>query len=139
MADQVKRSRARNHTGSVLWREERKKWQAQISAPLGKRLSKSFKTQGEAEKWLRETQRQIEAGLGIAAAAQRVHDAFVNWLEKHKNAWRPKTYQQYEHVIMKYILHFLPHRLRVIEMKPFHVRGLLQVAEGNGVGIRIPA
>ncbi len=130
-----KRQRRGNNDGSIRWREERQIWQAQVSIH-GKRSSKSFKTRAEAQKWIRDTQNNMEVGLTAELARASLADALLWWLEDGKRRWETKTLEQYMNIVHKHIRPYIKKNLKVVDVKPYHIQELVDIANQNKYGIR---
>ena len=102
MTDQRKNSRRGNNEGSIRERKDRGYWEAQITIN-GKRMTKTFKTRTEAQKWNREMQNQAEVGFTVDTARLTMQDALQQWLENSKSTWQPKTYSRYSETVRLHI------------------------------------
>jgi integrase len=136
MTEQKKKTRRGNNEGSIRERKDRGYWEAQITIG-GKRVTKTFPTFTEAQKWKREMQNQAEVGLSVETARLPVKDALTKWLEsgKHSN-WQPKTYSRYSEITRLHILPYVKPRLKLIDVKPDHVDAIMTAARENGAGTR---
>jgi len=130
-----KRTKRGNNEGSIRYREERAVWQAQVNIN-GKRSSKSFKNRGEAQKWVRDMQNSIESGLTAQMARSSISEALLWWLDDGKTRWETKTLEQYSNVIQKYIRPYIKKSMKVMDVKPYHIQELVNIARQNQVGMR---
>ncbi len=130
-----RRKRRGNNDGSIRFREERQCWQVQVSIS-GRRVSKTFKTRPEAQKWVREMQNDIENGLTSQLARASLTEALLWWLDYGQKRWEPKTFEQYTNIIHKHICPYIKKKLKVMDVKPFHIQEIISIAEENGVGTR---
>ncbi len=124
-----------NNEGSIRYREDRGKWEAQVTVK-GKRVSKLLLSRSEAQKWIREMNNSLETGLTAQIARASFRDALVKWLSDGKHRWELRTYEQYDNVINHHIVPYLPRNLKVMDVKPLHIQELVDLANENGVGVR---
>ncbi len=87
------RKRRGNLEGSIQQRPNGR-WRVQVSIQ-GKRLSFSAKTRSECQQWLKNTLKQIDAGLTFAGAQQTLLEYLEGWLVSIKSTIRPHTWSQY--------------------------------------------
>lgn len=135
MTDQRKNSRRGNNEGSIREKKDRGYWEAQITIN-GKRMTKTFKTRTEAQKWNREMQNQAEVGFTVDTARLTMQDALQQWLENSKSTWQPKTYSRYSETVRLHIQPNIKPRLKVVDVRPEHVDAILNVARNKGYGDR---
>ena len=135
MTDQPKHFRRGNNEGSIRERKDRGNWEAQVSIQ-GKRVTKTFGTRTEAQKWIREEQNNTDAGLFASGARLTVSEAMDTWLAEGSKNWQPKTYSRYGEVAKIHIAPYIKKGLRLSDVKPLHIQLILKAAEENGVGVR---
>lgn len=135
MPDQIKRPRRGNNEGSIRERKDRGNWEAQVTIQ-GKRVTKTFETRTEAQKWVREMHNNADIGLSAHSARSTVQDALTKWLEDGKKTWQPKTHSRYSEVVRLHIAPQLKKGLKVMDVKPFHVQDIIDAASKKGIGIR---
>ena len=82
-----------NKEGSIQLRPNGR-WRVQVSLQ-GKRISYSAKTRGECQLWLKDIQKQIDAGLTFAGANETLLEYLDGWLVSIKSTIRPHTWSQY--------------------------------------------
>jgi len=80
-------------------------YRAQISVS-GKRVSASFKTKAEAQKWIRDQLAKAERGFDFQGSKITLGEYLPQWLENSKTGLRAKTSHQYDQVMKK---HIIPH------------------------------
>ena len=135
MTDQVKRPRRGNNEGSIRERKDRGNWEAQVMIQ-GKRVTKTFETRTEAQKWVREMHNHSDAGLTFSNARLTVQEALDKWLESGKGNWQLKTHSRYSEVVRLHIVPHLKPKLKLMDVKPDHVEAILKAVKDKGVGVR---
>ncbi len=128
------RRRRRNREGGIYYRKDRDTYTAQIYLE-GKRISKTFETEPNALRWLREMSAQIEAGMSADIATATVKEFSEYWLHLVKRSRSPKTFSQYKGTIKGHILPALAART-LISIKPRDINQLLLEREDSGVSTR---
>ncbi len=97
-------------------------WVAQVYAQ-GTKIYKYCKTQAEARDWVQEIRNQLQNGLALASAQITLEQFLQQWLESHRASIRPKTVQQYEHIVKQYLVPGIG-RLKLRELRPDHIQAL---------------
>jgi integrase len=95
--------RGRNE-GSISQRSNGS-YRAQVSSS-GKRVSATFRTKAEAQKWIRDQLSKLERGFDFQGSKITLGEYLPQWLENSKTALRDKTAHQYSQVMKK---HIIPH------------------------------
>jgi hypothetical protein len=67
-------------------------WLAQVSLQ-GRRLSKTFKTQREAQRWIRETKNQIDDGLTYDSTNKTLIQFLESWIVSSKPSYSRTTWR----------------------------------------------
>lgn len=121
--------RRRGHgEGSIYEKDGR--WIAALSLRGGRRKYFSAKTRREAVQKLQAAQREQERGMPVASGQQKL-DAFLeSWLRDKTNL-RIESVRTYESLIRGWIIPQLG-KLRVTELEPAHVRGLVSAMHKAG-------
>jgi integrase len=101
MEAKMANKRRGNSEGSLQQRPNGR-WRVQVSIQ-GKRLSFSAKTRSECQQWLKNTQKQIDAGLTFAGAQQTLLEYLEGWLVSIKPTIRPHTWLQYRSGVLIHI------------------------------------
>jgi integrase len=119
--------------GSIFYREDRKRWIAQIKLDGGKFMTRSAQTQKAASEKLKKMQRELEQGLLVPRSQQTVKQFLEHWLEdvhKPPNV-RINTYRIYRQYLDRHILPALGH-VRLQQLSPEHIQELYarKVEEG---------
>ena len=96
-------ARKRSHGEGSLFKRKDGYWVAQATVQ-GKHISKYFKTQGEARKWLHATIKQVGDGMSFLAAQTTLEDFLHQWLISYQNTIRPNTFDQYAGLIHNRII-----------------------------------
>ena len=126
-----------NQTGSLRKREDRKKvWQAQVSLPNGKKITKSFERERDALEWIKETNRKIQSGLNMDLAMLLFAAVLFQWLALMKETWAISTHREYERIVKQYVLPNLPKNLKFGAVSHNHILSLFQTAQEKNIGIR---
>ena len=81
-------------------------------------------------------QNSIENGLTAQIARSPLEEALLWWLENGKKRWAAKTLEQYTNIVTKHIVPNVKKSLKVMDVKPYHIQELVNIAEKNGVGVR---
>lgn len=128
--DQGRRS---NDTGSVFYREDREQWVARVPLPRhhasGKRkLERAFKTQKEAEKYLRTAMVERDKGVLTSAGAKKLTQFFDEWLnvKEHVDKRKPSTIRDYRDTFKNHIKPYLGdvrlERLATDDLRHLHAK-----------------
>ena len=97
-----------HHQGSIWWREDRRRWVAEVSLHDGRRRTAQTKTKSEAEKKLRLL-------LGTKRAADGLHPRMklgrylAFWADKIAESVAPKTARGYEGIVRNHLIPGLGH------------------------------
>jgi len=100
----TKKLRGRNE-GSISQRSNGC-YRAQISSS-GKRVSASFRTKVEAQKWIRDQLLKVERGFDFQGSKITLGQYLPEWLENSKTALRAKTAHQYGQLMKNHIIPLL--------------------------------
>ena len=121
----------RGNNEGTIYQRKNGRWVAQVRIE-GRRLSKSFSTQKEARRWIREMQDQIENGLSADGFKMTVHDLFKMWLESIQGSVRPRTLDQYQGVVRNHLEPVLG-EIKLRELQPYQIQQLYNslLAEGK--------
>jgi len=79
-------------------------WRGQVFPSKGYRISRDFKTKGEAQEWLRSMQAKLDRGYDYQGAKGSLGNYLTEWLETNKVSLRDMTICHYEQVIRTHIL-----------------------------------
>ena len=131
-------TRRPNNDGGLYYREGRNKpWVGQISMDGGERISKSFKLQRDAKKWLDDMKSQVYRGMDAQMATMTLKRGYERWLwEGEQYHWTPKTYKGYASTYKNHIKPNLDRRLKIIETRPQHIRRIINTVRERGAGSR---
>lgn len=119
--------------GSIFYREDRKRWIAEIKLDGGKFMTRSAQTQKEASEKLKKMQRELEQGLFVPRSQQTVKQFLEHWLEdvhKPPNV-RINTYRIYRQYLDRHILPALGY-IRLQQLSPESIQAFYarKVEEG---------
>jgi integrase len=119
MAEEEKQREGRRHTkhrhraigtGSLYYREDRKRWVAQIILENGKTKQRYCKTQEEAADALNEMLYEQKRGMLATGPQQTVKQFMEYWLEEvHKPTIRISSFVEYRRILNNHILPTLGH------------------------------
>ena len=123
-----------NNEGSLYYREDRRRWCAQVSLD-GRRLTKYALTQRQCREWLKETLAKIGNGMTFAGTRVTLAEYMSTWLDGKALSQRPQTVEQYRQVANQYILPELG-RIRLQEIQPAHLGRLYLLKREEGRGER---
>ena len=91
--------RRSNGEGSVTQRKDGR-WEAKLTLPNGKRISRYGATKKEAQVKLKEAQKHIENGLDLSAPTVTIEEYLTTWLSAAvKPAVKAKTHEGYESIV----------------------------------------
>jgi integrase len=107
--------RRSNHEGSIFKRENGS-WRAQVSIE-GRRLSYKGKTQKECQKWLRETNNNIEEGFTYKKISKRFQSFAEDWLVSISSSRSKTTTALYDRTMRIEIFPFLG-KSKLIDLTP---------------------
>jgi integrase len=96
-------SRKRGQGEGSLFKRKDGLWVAQVTME-GKHISKYFKLQSKASKWLHNIRTQIQDGLTLAGEQTTLKDFLEQWLRAYASSVRPNTFRSYAGVIHHHIL-----------------------------------
>jgi integrase len=114
-------------TGSLYYREDRKRWVAQIILENGKTKQRYCKTQEEAADALNEMLYEQKRGMLATGPQQTVKQFMEYWLEEvHRPAIRISSYVEYRRTLNNHILPALGHvqlqKLTVQQVESFYAQ-----------------
>jgi len=89
--------------GSISKRENGT-YRAQVSIDKGKRVSATFKTKTEAQKWIRDQSLKLERGFDFQGSKITMGEYLPQWLENSKATLRDKTALNYGRTIKRHII-----------------------------------
>jgi integrase len=116
------RSRRANGEGSVYWIEARQRWAYTISLSDGRRRTKHFKTEAEANRGLKSILKQQEDGqLGVARADLTMTKFLRGWVDNVVlPTMKPLTHQTYDYVVNGRLIPAFG-KVPLIKLRPEHI------------------
>jgi integrase len=120
--------------GSVFKRKDGS-WVAQVTIQ-GKHVSKYFRLQSEASKWLHTTRTQILDGLTFAGAQTTMEEFLKQWLISYKSSLHPTTSIQYEGIIRLHLIPVLGH-LKLKDLRTDQIQALYNAETNKGTSPRM--
>jgi integrase len=122
--------------GSIFYREDRKRWVAQIKLEDGKLKTRSAKTQREASVQLKQMQRELEQGTLATGPHQTIGQFLEHWLERvHKPTIRESSYVRYRTILNQHLLPGLG-SLQLQRLTPEHIEALYKRKQEEGLSAR---
>ena len=118
----------------TIYRRENGYWRAQYSLN-GRRVSFTAQSQKECLDWVRRMQEQSNKGLTYENATVKLAIYLDGWLQSKKGTVRNKTLEHYQRDIENHIIPILG-RIKVVDLRPFHIQGLYDQKLKEGIGIR---
>src|SRR5437660_602266 len=114
-------------TGSLYYREDRKRWVAQIILENGKTKQRYCKTQEEAADVLNEMLYEQKRGMLATGPQQTVRQFMEYWLEEvHRPTIRITSYVEYRRILNNHILPALGHvrlqKLTIQQVESFYAQ-----------------
>jgi integrase len=127
-----------NNTGSLRRRADRKKgkiWEAQIYSN-GQKLSRSFVTQQEGQRWLDANLPSVRDGLDLDKSKILFSEAIDEWLKDNHEGWAASTSREYRRAVEKNILPRLPNHLKLRDARPALFDELFKTLKKEALGAR---
>ena len=121
------------NTGSVYKRKDGR-MVAQVTVQ-GKPIYKYVKNRREGEKWIKEKQSQIDAGLSFMGTQITVKDYLQEWLKTIQSSVRPKTIEQYIQIVNQHITPAVG-MIKLSDLRPDHVQSFYNAKLRNGASSR---
>jgi len=117
-------SKRQKGEGSIFYREDRKRWIAQMKLEGGKYKTRSAKTQREASEKLKKMQRELEQETLATGPQQTVKQYLEYWLEEvRKPRIRLVTYIGYRDALDNHLIPTLGH-IQLRKLTPEHIQSL---------------
>jgi integrase len=113
-------ARKRGQNEGSIYKRKDGLWVAQVTIQ-GKHISKYFKLQSEASRWLHNTRTQIQEGLTLAGAQTFLKDFIVHWLKSYASSVRPNTFRSYSGVIQYHIIPALG-KIKLKDLRIDHIQ-----------------
>ena len=120
-----------NREGSIYFHHVSGKWCAQVSLD-GRRLTKYFPTQKEAQDWILETRKKIKKGLTFKAAKLTVGNYLHYWLNSIEDSIKQTTWIDYRQGIKNHIAPTLG-KIKMIDLKPTDIQLLINKKKAEGL------
>jgi len=127
-------AKRRSNVEGTVTKRPSGKYQAQININ-GDRFTKTFDTNNEAIRWLREIANKIDAGISLKRSNTTVEDFMKEWLEIVQPSLQPKTHYQYEGLIRNYVLPKLEN-IKLGNLKAIDIQSLYSYMRQLGAGAR---
>ncbi|WP_196607343.1 tyrosine-type recombinase/integrase [Pectinatus frisingensis] len=117
-----KNNRRINGEGTIYFTESKKLWQAMLTTPAGKRITKASKSRDIVQDWLNEQRLAAGRGTLIEPTGITVEQWFKEYLEVYaKNNVRPRSYERYRSLLD----HAQPlYNLKLTAVLPAHLQAL---------------
>lgn len=124
----------RSHGEGSLSKRKNGTYLAQVTIE-GKRVSKTFGTRKEAQKWITTTTGQVKKGLTYNSAQTTVEEQLTSWLRLKSTKIRPATEESYNRMARLYIIPELG-QWKIKDLTAARIQRLYSELEGNGTGKR---
>src|SRR4051812_5414623 len=123
--------RRSNGEGSVTQRKDGR-WEAKVSLPNGRRVSRYGATKQEVRAELKEAQKQIDDGLDLSAPTVTMKTYLTEWLSSAvKPAVKTKTYEGYESMVRVRIVPRIG-EIKLLKLTPVRIQALYaELADGD--------
>lgn len=133
MTSQNKRPRRGHGEGAIYWREDRKRWLAELPLDNGKSKYFTGKTYAEAQRKLNLAKLEQRQGLLASGPKQTVKDFLNYWLEDvHKATLKVSTYALYRRHLDNHLIPHLGH-IQLQKLKADHVQAFLNNEQKTGL------
>lgn len=127
-------TKRRGWNEGTIYKLENGSWRAQVCIQ-GRRLSHRSKTYAEAVQWIRTAQTRNGQDLIDEGSAIPLSKFLIDWLESIKTTLRPKTANQYEHIVKHHILPRLG-KLKLRDLYLNRVDRFYAELQKDGIGLR---
>lgn len=115
--------RRSNGEGSVTQRKDGR-WEAKVSLPNGRRISRYGASKQEAREKLKEAQKQIDNGLDLSAPSVTMRDFLNTWLTTAaKPSIKTSTYETYESVVRVRLIPYIGD-VKLLKLTPVRIQTL---------------
>jgi len=128
-------ARKRGQNEGSIYKRKDGLWVAQVTIQ-GKHISKYFKLQSEASKWLHNTRTQIQDGLTLAGAQTTLEEFLKQWLISYRSSLHPTTSIQYEGIIRLHLIPVLGH-LKLKDLRTDQIQALYNAETNKGTSPRM--
>lgn len=136
MTSDSEHKRRRGNGEGSLFQRENGSWCAQITLADGRRLSRHFETQREANRWRVETLKSQQDGMLPANREITIAQFFERWLEDvAKPSTRIRTYQSYRGLFRTHIQPALG-TIRLADLRPEHLQRFYNAKLEAGLSAR---
>lgn len=117
-----KQTRRINGEGTIYFVKSKQMWQAMLTTPAGKRITKASKSHDAVQDWLNEQRLAACRGTLIEQTGITVEQWFKEYLEVYaKNNVRPRTYERYKSLLE----HARPlYDMKLTSVLPAHLQAL---------------
>lgn len=118
----MSKKRRTNGEGTIYYVESKKMWQAMLTTPAGKRITKASKNKNVVQDWLNERRLAVCRGTLVEPTGITVGQWFNEYLEVYaKNNVRPRSYERYRSLLA----HAEPlFNLKLTAVLPAHLQAL---------------
>ena len=110
-----------NGEGTVRQRTDGR-WEAMVSLPHGRRISRYGATQKEAQAKLKEARRQVDDGIDLSASTMTVEQFLSTWIDSAvKPAVKVETYESYESIVRVRVIPRIG-KVKLLKLSPIRVQ-----------------
>lgn len=128
-------ARKRSQGEGSIYKRKDGLWVAQVTIQ-GKHLSKYFKLNSEASKWLHNTRNQIQDGMTLASSQITLEKYLNQWLISYRSSVHPNTIVQYEGIIRIHLIPVLG-RIKLKDLRTDQIQALINSEIQHGTSPRM--
>jgi Phage integrase, N-terminal SAM-like domain len=126
-------AKKRGNSEGTIYRRQNGTWSAQVSLQ-DHRLTHSFKTQHEAQEWLRKIRGQVSDGMSYASSQLTLSEHLDGWLTTKKVTRRYATWLHYNWLVRRYICPTIGN-IKLKDLQANHIQSLYSQLLKSGTGI----
>jgi len=125
-------TRRRGNGEGCLHHKANGSWRALVSIQR-RRMSRTFKTRGEAQLWIRQTLQQIDSGMTYLSTKRSLAEHLNTWLENEKPVLRPSSWIHYSQLVCMYINPNIG-KISMKDLRTEHVQQFYSRLNNQGIG-----
>ncbi len=125
-------TRRRGNGEGCLHHKANGSWRALVTLQ-GSRMSRTFKTRGEAQLWIRQTLQQIDSGMTYLSTKRSLAEHLNTWLENEKPVLRPSSWIHYSQLVCMYINPNIG-KISLKDLRTEHVQQFYSRLNNQGIG-----
>ncbi len=125
-------TRRRGNGEGCLHHKANGSWRALVTLQ-GSRMSRTFKTRGEAQLWIRQTLQQIDSGMTYLSTKRSLEEHLNTWLENEKPVLRPSSWIHYSQLVCMYINPNIG-KISLKDLRTEHIQQFYSRLNNQGIG-----